>query len=480
MLQSASKIFGLLCAIIFTQCYLLISCGFIDLRPINITIEPGKAGAVLPAADSPVIIKFDTEMIKNDAEGILQITSDSGSVSGDKFWKGNNLYFVPVQGWTAGIRYALSLTGSIRSIDGRELRIERYISFYAVNNNHPPVLVYHNPPDGASVSTNNINYEFHFSRSMDRLSTESALILEGISKKNIEWSADDKILKVALENALSPWVLYKWSVRDSAKSADGVPLQKTYSGHFITDMDQTPPKVTGIYPVLNENGRWYATGLEMETGLRQGHGIAVEFNKPMGESVLRSLRFEPSLQGRTEYLSEESIVYIFARDPEPETIYTLTISGDTRDIEGLKIGTDFKIYFTPDIPVLKILSVKAGGNEIDFSQANNPARISIDAATGLLDLTIYFSLIFDFNEMKNAPWRITLAPLFPRSLSPVALQYVNWASGDRLLLRWEGLKTGDEYPHYYRLTIPGGAGGISSSPGINMKENITILLEAVK
>ena len=480
MLQSVNKICMLLCAMIAAQCCFFLSCGFIDLRPINISIEPDKAGSVLPAAYSPVIIRFDTEMIKNDAEGILLVTSDSGSINGDKFWKENDLYFVPVQGWTAGIRYMLNLAGSVRSIDGRELRVERFISFYAVNNNDPPVLLHYNPRDGASVSINNFNYEFHFSRSMDRLSTESALMLEGISKKNFDWSAGNKILKVTTDNALSPWVLYKWSIKDSAKSADGVPLQTSYSGHFTTDMDQTPPQVAGIFPVLNENGLWYATGLNIETGLRQGNGIAVEFNKPMGESALRSLRFEPSLPGRTEYLCEDSIVYIFSRDPEPVTIYTLTVSGDTKDSEGLKIGSDFKINFTPDIPVLKILSISAGGNEINFSAADNLTQISVDAATGILDITIHFSFLFDFEEMKNTPQRITLTPFFPRSLSPVALQYVNWASSDRLLLRWEGLKAGDEYPHYYKFTIPGGAGGISSSPGINMKENITINLEAVR
>jgi len=477
MYRSAGKAFLLLCAIICAQ-YIL-SCGFIDLRPINVSIEPDKAGSVLPAADSPVIIKFDTEMIKNDAEGIIQIISDSGSVNGDKYWIGNDLYFKPVQGWTAGIRYTLSMAGSIRSTDGRELRVERLVSFYAINKNDPPVLLYHYPPAGASVSINNFNYEFHFSRPMDKQSTESAIILEG-NNKNFEWSDNDKILKVVSDNALSSWVLYKWSIRDSAKSADGVPLQAVYSGHFTTDLDQNLPKVKRIYPVLNDNGGWYATGLEIETGLRQGNGIAVEFNKKMGESVLRSLRFEPSLSGRTEYLNEESIVYIITRDPVPETIYTLTISGDTRDNEGIKIGSEHKIKFYPDIPVLKVFSVAAGENKIDLSQAGNATKIYVDAAAGIIDIAIHFSLMFDFEAMKNTPQRITLTPLFPRSLSSTALQYVSWASSDRLFLRWEGLKAGDDYPHYYRLTIPGGTGGISSNAGINMNSSITIILEAVK
>jgi len=479
MLRSANNRLLLLCAIIIL-CFGFASCGFIDLREINVVTEP-QAGSVLPAADSPVILKFDTEMIKNDAEGILHISSASGQVNGDKYWKGNALYFSPVQGWTAGVCYTLSLAGTIRSVDGRELRIERFVSFYAVNKSSPPVLKNYSPADGASVSANNVIFEFEFSCSMDRLTTESALMIDGTGNKTFEWSFGGKKLRVITENNFSPWALYKWSIRDTAKSADGVPLAKTYSGCFLTDLDRSPPEVTRIFPVLNADGFWYPTGLDIETGLGQGHGIAVQFNKPMGESVIRSLRFEPSLPGRTEFLDKDSIVYIFSRNPEPDTIYTLTVSGDTKDSEGIKIGADFIINFTPDIPVLKILSVTAGGKEIDLSRsANNFTQITVDPAAGLLDLSIHFSLLSGFDEKQSMPQRISLSPFFPRSLPPAALQYVNWVSGDRLLMRWEGLKAGDDYPHYYKLTIPGGISGISSTPGIFMKENVTVSLEIIK
>ena len=236
-----------------------------------------------------------------------------------------------------------------------------------------------------------------------------------------------------------------------------------------------------VFPVVNEGGIWYPTGLNIETGLRYGQGIAVRFNKPMGENVIRSLRFEPSLSGRTENLNEESIVYIFSKDPEPETTYVLIVSGDTRDTEGLKIGADFKINFTPDLPVLRVLSVETGGCKINvFSAENDSVQVSVDPAAGHIDLLIHFSLLFGLDERQNTPQRITISPFFPRTLPPVALKYVNWISHDRLFLRWEGLSAGDEYPHYYKLTIPCGRGGISSCPGSYMNENIVINLEIVK
>jgi hypothetical protein len=151
----------MLCAILY------ISCGFIDLRPIGISIEPGETDFLLKNSDSPLVIKFSTEMLKEEAEGIIQVSSEMGIMDGDFSWTGNDLYFMPVPEWTAGIRYTLSLFGTIRSVDGRELRIERFISFYAINKNERPLLLWHSPADGASVGTGSPVFYFLFSFSMD-------------------------------------------------------------------------------------------------------------------------------------------------------------------------------------------------------------------------------------------------------------------------------------------------------------------------
>jgi len=445
---------------------------------IEFSVEPGKSGSVLSGSYSPVTVSFNTGMVKN-SENVLQVTSDNGVMKGDLLWDGNNLHFIPVPGWTAGIRYTLSLSGTVRSIDGRELRIEHFVSFYAVNSNDPPALENHYPADGGSIGTGDTVLEFYFSRPMDRLSTESALTIEGIGNKIFEWLNEDKKLKVIPDKALSPWVSYRWNLRETAKSSDGVPLAKTYSGYFTTDIDRILPRVTSVFPVLNSGGSWYPTGANIETGLASGQGIAVEFNKPMGDNALRSVRIEPSLTGRTEYLSEKSIVYIFTRDPEPETAYTLIVSADTRDSEGLKTGDEYRITFTPDIPFLNILSFSAGvSSNFNNISPNMTIPVQIESGTDKLSFYIRFSLPFTTEEKQNAAQRIILTPFFPRTLAPAALQYVNWINNDRIHMEWEGLKKGESgVSHYYKLTIPGGKSGVTNGMGMYMKEDITIFLE---
>jgi len=459
----------------------LLSCALIDLRPIGLRVKPDKPDSLLAEFYSPVILSFDTEMEKNEAEGILQISSDAGVMAGDRFWKDYDLYFVPIAGWTAGIKYTLTLLGTIHSIDGRELKIEKFISFYAVNKNSPPVLEKACPADGDSIGTNNVILEYHFSCSMDRLSVESALIVEGIGNKTFEWLADDKILNVTPEKQLSAWTSYRWTLKEGAKNREGVPLPKEFSGHFITNLDQTLPFVKSVYPVLNSGGSWFPTGADIETGLKQGNGIAVEFNKKIDDSALRSIRFEPSQTGRTEFLSEKSIVYIFSRDMEPETNYTLIISGDTKDSEGLKLGKDFRISFIPDIPHLNVLSFIANGNTIDmnnFSAPDNPLTIIADPASGSTSFSIRFSLPFSSEEKQNTALKILLYPFFPGNLMPVALQNIIWLSDDLLYMTWEGLEASDIKSNFYKLMIPGGKGGIKNEEGIFMKSDCYIYLEA--
>jgi len=419
-------------------------------------------------------------MDKQNTEKILQVSSDAGLMKGDSIWRENDLCFIPVPGWTAGIRYTLSLLGTIQSVDGRDLRVEHFVSFYAINKNVPPLLEWHYPADGMPVSTSNTVFEFHFSRSMDRLATEFALTIEGTGNKTFEWSDEDKILKITVDKALSPWTSYRWNLKDSAKSIDGVPLAKTYSGYFTTNLDQILPCVVKVFPVLYSDGSWFPTGADIETGLASKQGISVEFNKPMGENALRSMRFEPSLSGRTEFLSGKSIVYILTKDPEPETAYTLIISADTTDSEGLKLGADYRVNFIPDIPLLNILSFNTNnGFENKNVTPNIILPVNVNPATGEISFSIRFSLPFSAEEKRNTAQKVILAPFFPRMLSPVALQYVNWIGDDRLTMRWEGLKSGDaETRYYYKLTIPGGKSGINNGMGMYMKEDMAIYLEA--
>jgi hypothetical protein len=438
-------------------------------------------------------IGFDTGMEKLTAERIIQVMYGGGTVEGDLSWKGNKVSFRPVSGWQPGTRYTLTLSGTLYSLDGRELRLDTQIPFYAVSRDPSPLLESCYPPEGASVGTAPGDYnrmEFFFSLPMDRMSTEEALVLEGMGKKKYEWQDDDRRLLVLPESPFSPWKIYRWSIGTEARSRQGVPLARTLSGRFSSDLDSVFPAVLRVYPLINSGGRWFSTGGTIGKDLGPGQGIGVDFNKPMGDNVLQALRFEPSLPGRTERLSSSSIVFIPDRDPVPETFYTLTVSGDTRDEGGLSLGADYSLGFTVDIPFLQVLSVaaentgppeagNAGNRGADPEVKNGVLRAPVDEANGFtLRFTICFSLPLDAAAKRDAAFRIVLETFFPKNLRPLSLRCVDWPSDDLVQMEWEGASPGvPGEAHYYRLFIPGGRGGIGSG-GMYLKEDQFFFLEA--
>jgi hypothetical protein len=379
----------------------------------------------------------------------------------------------------------------VYSQDGRELRLDRHIPFYALFRSAAPLLESFSPGDGDSVevkAAGTCAVELRFSRPMNRTSVEDAFTLEGLGDRSFHWDDDDRLLRVMTGKALSPWAVYRWTLGTGARSRDGVPLAKGRSAQFCTDRDRLFLQVLRVFPMIRSGPGWSSAGLDPDDGLEPGQGIGFEFNKAVGGNLSGSVRFDPALSGRMETISETTAVFIPDRDPEPDTVYTLTVSGDLQDAGGLRMGADYTRNFTAALPFLRVLSVAVDNCpplEPDYSAGTGsmggPLAAPVDlGGGGAVRLTIRFSVPFTEEAKHEAPYRITLTPFFPGVLEPIALRSLLWLSDDRLRMEWEGLSPGAAgEAHYYRLDIPGGRGGIGSG-GMYLREDNFLFLEAIK
>jgi hypothetical protein len=423
-------------------------------------------------------------MDNTGTQKIVSVQSSGAFVKGDLLWQGNELVFTPLEPWQPGIRYTLNLEGMIYAEDGREERVSHHVSFYAIHREAAPYVAAFSPADGATVGVRREDGAFVsivFSCPMDRQSAVDAFNFDGVSEKDFIWSSGDTVMEIHPKNALNPWTVYRWSLSNKAKGKNGVPLGREASGRFVTDRDRILPAVTEVFPLIRgsaSSGAWWIkTGLPMETGLGSGQAIGIEFNKAMDESALRSIRFDPSLAGRTEMWKPNTIVFIPDRDPEPEKVYTLIVSADSRDSGGLKMEKEFSLSFVADIPFLEVLSMDAGFGSI------TPLQNGIYAAgavlpEGVCTVTLRFSHAVNAEARSAIVLALRLEAFFPGTLKPVSFRSARWWSGDTVVLQWEGIersKSGEK--HFYRLVLPGGRSGISDGKGSYLKEDTIFLLE---
>ena len=465
--------------------FLFGSCkNFINISMIGFSMYPGTDNTILPEESTSLSVCFDTSMDKLSTQKILSVQVSGSSVRGDLFWYGNELHFAPLENWLPGVRYTINLEGMIYATDGREERIKKHVSFYALHREAAPYVVAYTPADGSSVGVRSEDGAFViivFSQPMDRQSTTDAFFMDGVSERNFLWSSDDTVLEIHPKNNLNPWMVYRWSLSTKAKGKNGVPLGREINCRFVTDADRILPAVKEVFPLIRgstSSGLWWIkTGSPIENGLGPDQSIGIEFNKPMDESVLRTIRFEPPLSGRSEMWKPDTVVFIPDRDPEPEKNYTLIISADSKDTGGIKMEKDFLLSFITDIPFLSIISLDTGFGGIvpDFNGTYYTGAILPE---GICTITIRFSHAISSLSQSAIVLSLRLETFFPGTLKPVSFRSARWWSADTVVLQWEGIErsTAGE-KHYYRLVLPGGRSGISDGKGSYLKQDMFVYLE---
>jgi hypothetical protein len=425
-------------------------------------------------------------MDRLETQKAFSVSRGGISVKGDIVWNGRELSFVPLEGWRPGPRYTLSLAGSLFALDGREARSELHLPFYARSMAELPYLVSYSPLDGESTGVGpgeGARLRLNFSVPMDRSSVEDALSINGLNEYEAVWLDEDRTMEAVPGKNLSPWTVYRWTLSAAALSREGAPLAKEAGASFVTDADRLLPDVVEVCPLVKASPDtglyWQRTGLALEDGLGSGQAIGILYNKAMDDPVLQAVRFEPALAGRTEWWTDRAVVFVPDRDPEPETVYTLIVS-KTPDRSGLGMENERRFYFVPDIPYLKILSLAAGGPVLAEPENGGLCPALAAMPDGLVTLSIRFSHLFSLDARAAAVLALRLEPYFPGILPRPGLRSARWWSEDTLILGWEGVEPGFAgEAHYYRLTLPGGRGGVADGKGSYLREDYHIILEAV-
>lgn len=487
-LRAASRVVAVAAAAAVAAAIAVSGCALIDLRELSIATYPEANGAILSSINTPLRVSFDSGVDRKEAEAAFSVSSAFGAAEGDIEWKGNGFSFVPVAGWLPGVRYRMTLKGSIRALDGREARPNRDLFFFAVHSGAAPYLASFSPPDGASVGVSEESGAcllLSFSRAMDTRKTETALNVQPSAEFAFSWNEDATVLRLVPKKPLSPCATYRWKLSadaaDGAASSDGAPLAREASASFATDADSSPPSVSRTFAALQSGSSWIDSGGSL-SDLDAGQAVGIVFSEPMdADTLLSALSFSPSLPGRADVIGTNTAVFIPDRIPEPESEITLIVSPEASDLSGLGMAEEYRERFVPAVPYLRMLSAETGTLEPVDPVDDSSSAVTIALPDGVLSLTLRFSVSFDTAARISATERIGLSPFFPAVLSSPTLKSVSWIASDTVCLTWEGLeRSPSDRTNWYRLSLPGGRGGIACAEGLFMKEDLSIYLEANK
>jgi hypothetical protein len=463
--------------------FMLVSCAFVNLEPIGVEIAADGPGGALLSAYSPVKIRFDTEMVKPDVESVVSAKSIQGNTEVDRRWEANTLVLTPVQGWSPGVVYTVSLAGVIRAVDGREERVAQYASFRYGSAADIPFVVSFYPPDGAKTGVHEKDGAFvtlYFSQPMDTYSVEDAFTINGFSEKMYHWNEEKTTVTVTNKKNIAPFETYGWTLDAAAKSAAGFSLAKTISAQWTSDAETLKPHVLRVYPVKKKESEhgfaWIETGSPIEAGFGYGEAVKIEFTKKMDVSSLENIvRFEPSLSGRIEVINREAVVFIPERDPVIDTYYTMTISGEAKDENGIMMGEDYLARFKPDMLYLDMLSITVLGKSV---VNGGTVTITLDVAEAKADIAVTFNQPFLTENQIDAISQIKLSKLFPADAPVPVLMSADWTQDKMLNQIWSNLSDTDthDHPHYYQCVVPGGQNGVTNGRGAYLKEDIVFYI----
>jgi len=465
------------------------ACGFtdiVDLRPVSMTSDPYAENTVLAGRMTGISIAFSTEPEQMEVERIFSVQSSKGVLEGDFTWEGSSFIWTPVSPWDPGVRYRLMVRGAVRMLDGREIRPEMDLPFYAVRSSGLPVLVSWFPADGATVGVTgsmSTMLELSFSEPMDQRSVELAFGLVPKISVDYSWNDDGMVLSIIPRNRLDPCTVYHWKVSAEARALDGAPLANEKKGTLSTDSSIAGPVIERVYPVAFVGDLWVEMGEDLST-LEAEHSIAVKFSEPVdSEKAESGVRIEHGQSGNARLVRPDLVVYTPEDSWVPEKSYTLLVSADVENQIGISMIADCRIEFITRTPFLEVLTISASEGQLLLKPDNKDTILVTvwNEPEGILTLTLEFSAPFNPVDRSETTNLVSLDAFFPNTLAVPVLKSVAWPSGDSLVMTWQNLKkSNSEVTNFYELTMPGGQAGLKSAGGLYMSDDFSVFVEAME
>jgi hypothetical protein len=426
----------------------LSSCSLVSLESLVIATEPANESQIA-APEGPILVRFSAEPEHRDAERAFKLNSAAGASSGDFRWSGSELSFYPVPPLKKGYRWTLSLSGSIKTLDGRSFDVDEAASFYAGSSASLLTLDSFRPAPGATASTIE-KIALTFSRAVDQSAFKRNFSLSPSTDYEVSWSTEGMTASIEPKTRWTALSTYAWQVKAELVDSDGVGLARAYDGTFVVQAEGTAPVVTSVRPALYSNGTLSPVDADLGQ-LGYLDAIYIGFSEEVTlESVADAISLTPKVKGRVLQAGPADFAFLPEESFAARTKYRLSVLASVFDLAGNAMSQGYDAWFSPSVADIEVVGAYINGSAAvaDFGDARGHGFIP-----SVSDGSAYIALEFNvpIAEAGQRDRLVSLAScesLFPSSLSP-SLKSVQWASDSRLELTYAGFAASTAAKTYY-------------------------------
>lgn len=432
------KIICILSIILYT------SCGVVEIAPSDsIKTNPSDYNQVL-AKDENIYVKFGFSPDHASAQAAFEVQDFTGRVGGTFSWEKNVMIFHPQQSFSIARRYLLKYAGQVLDTSGKDRTYNIYIPFFYVNRTDSSLVISMTPTEGTTIHGQE-KVVFSFSRGMDADTLLRGFSITPDNACTKEWNSSCTQLTVTPESAWKDHTVYTFAFSQDMCTKAGVPLPEKESWVLYSSSGAKIPTVQAIYTVLND-GIDFPVILSGLDGVTNQDAIKIKFSEDMNRDKTEdALSVIPSIQGRTYWTSDSTLLFIPETDWEYGTKYNIFISTSAESREGLHLKETFGITFTPNIYRLNLMSIDGKRSDgFPITTYWPEQEIAIDVGTDKEPENIYtFCFVLNRN-LKTALEKeaffsgITLSPLFPPSILKPKVVSQFWTGDNMVNITYTG------------------------------------------
>lgn len=308
-------------------------------EPTIESVKPGnRESGVSP--NQHIKISFNEKMDKSSVEQAFSLSSvtGEGNTDGNLSWDGDDtLVYSPIDGWTIGQNYQISLSTSARDINRNHL-LKSLISYFYVGEDHenPYVL----PPEPIQNviydQINPLDFTIAFSKAMDETSLLNAITLPNVNY----WTeiVGGSSLRITSMDELEPGSTYTLTISKDAKSTTGLPMLDDYVYDFAMTRDLILPEILDIKWCYTEND-YIPQGIGLEELLHSGAQVVAINNNILtfngNQIALEDIVPEPAVNATIDTKMCSFIIIFSEAMNRRQTERALSLT-----------GVDFQLYWT--------------------------------------------------------------------------------------------------------------------------------------